>query len=424
MGLAFGPAYGLVIYLYITYLILAGAPFTREGLNEEKVQSATSKEPEFSPLMTTETSHMIGKSAGIGVGVGLTVSSFFSVRTRCSLTLMIPSLVAKRGRAFMLTFAMGLLIKGPVNNIQFNLQELVRCFTCMYEAIKGLADRFHDTIEDLMGKWKTGVENMTKEATKVAAIKVKNVTDDQRNEIERAEEKINSLKINASLTAGDVNSNLGEMKREIDESSIENIRSEMKAFFNNLMNKLKFITRYWSKLFCLMVTAVIVDAIRYQKHYYTDNEFDNKMVDENLKRMWTKNGLRKLTPLRNWEVKKQEAQMSTSLKMTSEELERLVTECFPVILSSVVFLGIVIIDFFFASTISSFLVRSNVNDIMKHCLPKPRQTDGCSLGLILAIMLVCLFSCVIDAYFNRLRAQICNLFFPHIADKRARYLYK
>ena len=104
-----------------------------------------------------------------------------------------------------------------------------------------------------MGKWKTGVENMTQEATKVAAIKVKNVTDDQRNEIERAEEKINSLKINASLTAGDVNSNLGEMKREIDESSIENIRSEMKAFFNNLMNKLKFITRYWSKLFCLMV---------------------------------------------------------------------------------------------------------------------------------------------------------------------------
>ena len=103
MGLAFGPAYGLVIYLYITYLILAGAPFTREGLDEEEVQNATSKEPEFTPLMTTETSHMIGKSAGIGVGVGLTVSSFFSVRTRCSLTLMIPSLVAKRGRAFMLT---------------------------------------------------------------------------------------------------------------------------------------------------------------------------------------------------------------------------------------------------------------------------------------------------------------------------------
>ena len=138
MGLAFGPAYGLVIYLYITYLILAGAPFTREGLDEEEVLNATSKEPEFPPLMTTETSHMIGKSAGIGVGVGLTVSSFFSVRTRCNLTLMIPSLVAKRGRAFMLTFAMGLLIKGPVNNIQFNLQELVRCSPACTRQSKGL----------------------------------------------------------------------------------------------------------------------------------------------------------------------------------------------------------------------------------------------------------------------------------------------
>ena len=172
-------------------------------------------------------------------------------------------------------------------------------------------------------------------------------TDDQRNKIERAKAKMNLLNLNA-------NSSLGEMKRKIDESSIESNRSEMKAFFNNLMKILKLITKYWSKLFCLMVIAVIVDAIQYQKHYYTDNEFDNKMVDENLKRMWRKNGLRKLTPLRNWEIKKQEAQMSTSLKMTSEELEKLITECFPVILSIVVFLGIVIIDFFFASTISSF----------------------------------------------------------------------
>ena len=298
----------------------------------------------------------------------------------------------------------------------------------MYEAIKGLAERFHDTVEVLTGKWKKDVEDMTEEATIKGMIKFENATDEQGLEIER-EERINSqlgkLKQDANTAAGDANLTLGEMKREIDESSIENIRSEMKAFFNNVMNMLKLITRYWSKLFCLMVIAVVVDAIQYQKHYYTDNEFDNKMVDENLKRMWTRNGLRKLTPLRNWEVKKQEAQMSTSLKMTSEELERLVTQCFPVILSSVVFLGIVIIDFFFASTISSFLVGSKVNaTIMEQCRPQPRQTDGYSLGLISAILFVCLLSCVIDAYFNRLRAQICNLFFPKIAEIRARYLYK
>ena len=117
MAFVFGPAYGLFIYLYITHLILAGAPFTREGpenskLNEsqspEDDQIANSTEPEFTPLMTIETSQMIGRRAGAGVGLGLTVSSLFSQRLRCSLTLMIPSLVAKRGRSFMLTFALGL----------------------------------------------------------------------------------------------------------------------------------------------------------------------------------------------------------------------------------------------------------------------------------------------------------------------------
>ena len=68
MGLAFGPAYGLVIYLYITYLILAGAPFTTEGSDDHNSTVNRSREPEFTPLMTIETSQMIGGTAGTGVG--------------------------------------------------------------------------------------------------------------------------------------------------------------------------------------------------------------------------------------------------------------------------------------------------------------------------------------------------------------------
>ena len=559
MGLAFGPAYGLFVYLYITYLILAGAPFTREGPDHNEnstvverklpigeVQIANSKEPEFTPLMTVETSHMIGGAAGTGVGVGLTVTSFFSVRMRCSLALMVPSLVAKRGRSFMLTFAMGLLIKGPVNTIQFNLQELVRCFTCMYEEIKGLAERFQNTFKGLMEKMGAvlrEIETMTKLMKDKLEEQLKNATAEQRAAIEKAkrevneqakkvEEAVGKLKDvvnapgnalngacdavtegasivangieNAATTAWDAVSglfgrrkrsgcgipnlvdvpeikepdldvsekltalleklkpdldlldiDLSGMKGQIDASSLKNIRSRMKALFNNLMNLLKLIARYWSKIFYLTVIAVVVDAIRYQKHYYTDNEFDNKMVDENLRKMWRRDGLRKLTPLRNWEVKKQEAQMSTSLRMTSEELQRLVTQSFPVILSSVVFLGIVIIDFAFASTLqafeenakfgiafpgmeqgisfSSFMGGSDVNAVLEiqafnlstdPCLPRSKQTDGSSLGPIFAIMFVCFLSCLIDAYFSRLRAQICNLFFPLRADERAKYLYK
>ena len=556
MGLAFGPAYGLFVYLYITYLILAGAPFTKEGTTENQTIQVTRspipekfnevpvvnlEEPDFIPLMTTATSHLIGGATGSGVGLGLTVSSLFSVRVRCSLALMVPSLVAKRGRAFMLTFAMSLLIKGPVNTIQFNLQELVRCFTCMYEEIKGLTERFQNTFKGLMDKVSAllrEIETLQKKMREILEERLKEATEDQREEIERAkgemaaqakkvEEAVESVSdwlnapgnvikdaCNVATTVGNAivdgledawnwaisigrrkrasceipnlvdipkikEPNLGVsekfkailetlkpdlnlldidlkgMQGEIDASSIKNIREKMKALFNNLMNLCKLIASYWSKIFYLTVIAVVLDAIRYQNQYYTDNDFDNKMVDENLKKMWKRDGLKKLTPLRKWEVKKQEAQMSTSLKMTREELQKLATQSFPVILATVVFVGIVIVDFGFTTTLQafeknakfgisfpgmeqgisfgSFMDESGVDAVLKveafnlstdPCLPRSRQTGVSSLGPIFAVLFLCLLSCLIDAYFSRVRAQICNLFFPFRADERAKYLFK
>ena len=86
------------------------------------------------------------------------------------------------------------------------------------------------------------------------------------------------------------------MEGNIDASSIKNIREAMKDLFNNLMNMFKLIARYWSKIFYLTIILVVVNAVRYQNQYYIDNDFDNKMVDENLTKMWMRNGLRQLTP--------------------------------------------------------------------------------------------------------------------------------
>ena len=147
--------------------------------------------------------------------------------------------------------------------------------------------------------------------------------------------------------------------------------------------------------------------------------------------------------------------MSTSIKMTGEELQKLVTQSFPVILASVVFVGIVIVDFVFSTTLQafeenakfgisfpgmeqgisfgSFMDESAVEAVLKvqafnlstdPCLPRSRQTGGSSLGPIFAVLFACLLSCLIDAYFSRVRAQICNLFFPFRADERAKYLFK
>lgn len=253
-----------------------------------------------------------------------------------------------------------------------------------------------------------------------------------------------------------LNIDLKGMEGKVDASSIKNIREAMKALFNNFMTTFKVIARYWSKIFYLTIILVVVNAVRYQNQYYIDNDFDKKMVDENLTKMWMRNGLRQLTPLRKWEVKKQEAQMATSVKMTRSEIQQMVTQSFPTILAMVVIVGIVLVDFAFTLTLqafeesakfgisfpgmeqgisfSSFMEGADADlNILKveafnlstdPCLPRSNQTDASSLVPIFALLFTCLISCIMDAYFSRLRAQICNLFFPNRADERAKYLYK
>ena len=457
---------------------------------------------------------------------------------------MIPSLFAKRGRAFMLTFATSLMISGPVSTIQYNLQELVRSFTCMYEQIKGLAERFHSLIKDLMKQVKAILEEineMQKVYKKALEKMLKDATDDQRQQIEKAKKQMKEqgekvkravkgvtdvLNAPGKFLSGvcDVGDQVGSavagffkkdipgffknlfgrrkrsacgipsvldipgieepdlnvsdklkellkaikpdldilnidmkgMEGKVDASSIKNIREAMKALFNNLMNMFKLIARYWSKIFYLTIILVVVNAVRYQNQYYIDNDFDNKMVDENLTKMWMRNGLRKLTPLRKWEVKKQEAQMATSIKMTRSEIQQMVTQSFPTILAMVVIVGIILVDFAFTLTLqafeesakfgiafpgmeqgisfSSFMEGADADlNILKveafnlstdPCLPRSNQTDASTLVPIFALLFICLISCILDAYFSRLRAQICNLFFPNRADERAKYLYK
>ena len=42
------------------------------------------------------------------------------------------SLTTKRGRSFILTTAFGILLNGPIDSIDANVQEVVRAITCLY----------------------------------------------------------------------------------------------------------------------------------------------------------------------------------------------------------------------------------------------------------------------------------------------------
>ena len=85
-------------------------------------------------------------------------------------------------------------------------------------------------------------------------------------------------------------------------------------------------------------------------------------------------------------------------------------------------------------TFSSFLAEGDASvNIFKvqafdlrtdECLPKGIRTDTSTFGIIFTVMIICLCSCIIDAYFSRLRAIILNIFYPERAQERAKYLYK
>ena len=574
MGLVLGPAYGFFIYLYITNLILSGAPFTKElqattenetsrpnqslsalivsdvkeflyidqdnarnETQEEKCSRSSSNEPKFVPLMTTETSHLIGKWTGTLSGSGLTLSSLFSTRIRCSLALMVPSLLTKRGRAFMLTFVTSLVLKGPVDTIQFNLQEVVRTQTCLYEGFKSLSQRcdfnnkkilnYSNSILDV-------VNEVTKEQDHQLKLQLEKANTHQKETIRKIKEQhtqsmneaitqIENLKqgwntaktvettflpflpglagvaatgigyfMDAAVNAPKIldpnyhranpavgisiksdeslkqilksmepnkdilDIDLKGLKDKINASSIKSIRDQMKALFNDLMDLCKIIVKYGSKIFYVAIIFVIVDAIKYQRGYYTDNDFDNKMVDGNLRNLWKKEGYRKLTPLRKWETEKEEVLESTSFKLAREEAKKLIVQSFPTILATVVIVGIIIVDQGFTMVLKVFeenakfgihfpgmeqgvsftsflendrsfdpLLKIKAFDLSTDpCLPRSKQSDAVSLGPIFAILVVCFISCVVEAYFSRLRAIICSIFYPVRANERAKYLHK
>ena len=158
--------------------------------------------------MSNETSHYIGVGIGGGTGILLTSISIFSARTRCSMVLMIPSILTKRGRGFIFTFITGLLVDGPIDTIGRNLQEVIRSFTCMYDQAKSLGDNFlkqfdvtfkvfaelMQTVSTMVTQFKHTIEEQAENATKQARDKLKAAKEDIDQKVKDLKSKLDRLR--------------------------------------------------------------------------------------------------------------------------------------------------------------------------------------------------------------------------------------
>ena len=81
----------------------------------------------------------IGMYSGGATFVAFASTSFFSMYVRCYMLLVVPGLFTGRGRALLMTISVGLLLNGPISNLNTNIQLVNKAFLCMFEQTKVIA---------------------------------------------------------------------------------------------------------------------------------------------------------------------------------------------------------------------------------------------------------------------------------------------
>ena len=79
------------------------------------------------------------------------------------------------------------------------------------------------------------------------------------------------------------------------------------------------------------------------REHTSDDEFDNKYIDDNIKKLWTDGDKQELTPIRKWELL-QNYQIPNSFKLTNSEVKRIFVLLVPCILFTTVSFSIMIAD--------------------------------------------------------------------------------
>ena len=465
------------------------------------------------------THQKIGMSVGGGTCAVLGISSCFSTGMRCYMLLIIPGLFAGRGRSLLMTISVGLLLDGPIANLNTNIQLVTKAFLCMFEQMKGLACRYKtsysnifenviNTLQQIHEETERQLTQIADEAIKQAgaakeeAKKAKREMEEKlkviKDKIDNAKKKLRGLNVLgdvasvgckgvsfvAGIFGGSVNCdgvkvNLPDIPVDVNDINLDGLENWAKDLFpnmdpldinrksvgdllqsqsiSNIRDKLINVTKRFFEIlqyvfsniklgfYMISIVYMLFRANQYLVQYLSDDSFDNMFVNETLDDGYND----KLLPLRNWEMK-EKYQMTTTRKcvqLKEEEYKRIGLLVTPPLLFLLTTIGIIMADYLFASFIDvlkehgKFGISFNgmeqgieLNGLLTEaadgaipilnleleafdlstdpCLPVPVRTDWKQLAPLIGLVAASLISCFLDAYIQRLRSQICNLFYP------------
>ena len=562
-GLPITLLYGIFIYSYLTYMVLPDVETDdikeTEGTKIPETHSCFSKQ--VLDLFSNNTSsrkfikmtserpdnvnlrnHHIGLLTSSTLTLTVGVASIFSRHTRCILTLIMPGIVTGRGRAFLLTVVLGLLIEGPLNSINYNINQIIESTICMYNSMKNTACFFANQIQRAMNYIPLILNKILQKITenlRKIQMEAKKTSDAVRKDLEKRKRELqehldqvkkdigkvrnifNSIRspcgvatsafskvknfyidfgarlagkrlrrsmniCGASVTFPDISINnmdietLNQLNRWakdlvpdfhakigvtpnvrklMNAPSVADIRKKLLNIVKDLFNQLRYL-KYAKKFFLLFsLIFLALSAVRYLLNYYSDDSYDNKFVDDNLRKLWRHEDYEKLTPIRRWELD-EKYQVSASIKLSRKELKGMVVRTFPTIVMIIISLFLIIGDFGLSQLLRTLLANGkfaisftgmeegfgaeamfnifnkNTTWNMKPlklekldlstdpCLPKPLVTDKKKNIVVAVILLIMLLSSFFDVYAMRLRANICNIFYKRRAKERAMYLHE
>ena len=140
---------------------------------------------------------------------------------------------------------------------------------------------------------------------------------------------------------------VSELADKVEASSISKIRENLKTILTRLFENLKCTYNTFAKILYLSILFVITDAMSYLRKYYSDDSFDNKFVDNNLKRFWDEEEKPHLTPLRKWELN-QQYQYPINVKLSRHEIYIIAYYALPTLIALTFVFAVIFVDAKFA----------------------------------------------------------------------------
>ena len=170
-AIPFAVMHAMLIYLYVVYMVTPSNEFKETSPSDFKftfscdnkdmkknepmslTRNTTDKKKQETQVFTFENiQQVVGISLSVVIAAFIVLSGLKSRYVRCVSVLVLPGLLAGRGRTILMTVAMGLLLEGPIASINYNINQVVESQVCMYESVKQSSCYFNNQIEAILRK--------------------------------------------------------------------------------------------------------------------------------------------------------------------------------------------------------------------------------------------------------------------------------